>query len=208
MAVFTPSYPLTLPTATGVKTQNFGLRRTTSITQSPFTLQQQVYQHSGEQWGATMTLPPMLKDTASIWLSFFLQLRGVRGTFKIGDQDRKTIQGTATGTVRVNGASQVGNQVALDGFTASRANVFKAGDYIQINSYVYMVTENVTANGSGEANVKIEPALRTGVEPINNNTTVIYLNTTTLMRLDSNEFNWDTDHVSKYGISFSCSEAL
>ena len=208
MAVFTPSYPLTLPTATGIKTQNWGLKRVVAMTQSPFTLQQQVYQHSGEQWKTTMSLPPMLKDNASIWLAFFMQLRGMRGTFKLGDQDRKTIQGTATGTVLVNGASQTGNQVALDGFTASRANVFKAGDYIQINSYVYMVTENVTANGSGEANVKIEPALRTGIEPINNNTTVIYLNTTTIMRLDSNEFNWDTDHVSKYGISFSCSEAL
>ena len=208
MAVFTPSYPLTLPTATGIKTQNWGLKRVVAMTQSPFTLQQQVYQHSGEQWKTTMSLPPMLKDNASVWLAFFMQLRGMRGTFKLGDQDRKTIQGTATGTVLVNGASQTGNQVALDGFTASRANVFKAGDYIQINSYLYMVTENVTANGSGEANVKIEPALRNGIEPINNNTTVIYLNTTTIMRLDSNEFNWDTDHVSKYGISFSCSEAL
>lgn len=208
MAVFTPSYPLTLPTATGVTTQNFGLRRTVAITQSPFTAQQQVFEHEGSQWNATITLPPMLKDKASIWLSFFLQLRGFRGTFKLGDQDRKTIQGTATGTVRINGASQTGNQVALDGFTASRANVFLAGDYIQINSYMYMVTANVTANGSGEANVKIEPALRTGIEPINNDTTVIYLNTTTLMRLDSNELNWDTNQVSLYGISFSCSEAL
>ena len=208
MAVFTPSYPLTLPTATGIRTQNWGLRRITSLTQSPFTLQQQVYQHSGEQWNTTMTLPPMLKDKASIWLSFFLQLRGVRGTFKIGDQDRKTIQGTATGTVRVNGASQTGNQVALDGFTASRSNVFKAGDYIQINSYMYMVTEDVSADGSGEANVKIEPALRQGIETINDDTLVVYLNTTTIMRLDSNDFNWDTDQVSKYGISFACSEAL
>ena len=208
MAVFTPSYPLTLPTATGIRTQNWGLRRITSLTQSPFTLQQQVYQHSGEQWNTTMTLPPMLKDKASIWLSFFLQLRGVRGTFKIGDQDRKTIQGTATGTVRVNGASQTGNQVALDGFTASRSNVFKAGDYIQINSYMYMVTEDVSADGSCEANVKIEPALRQGIETINDDTLVVYLNTTTIMRLDSNEFNWDTDQVSKYGISFACSEAL
>ena len=178
------------------------------MTQSPFTAQQQVFEHEGSQWNATITLPPMLKDKASIWLSFFLQLRGFRGTFKLGDQDRKTIQGTATGTVRINGAGQTGNQVALDGFTASRANVFLAGDYIQINSYMYMVTANVTANGSGEANVKIEPALRTGIEPINNDTTVIYLNTTTLMRLDSNELNWDTNKVSLYGISFSCSEAL
>ena len=32
--------------------------------------------------------------------------------------------------------------------------------------------------------------------------------TTTIMRLDSNELNWDTNKVSVYGISFSCSESL
>ena len=208
MASYTPSYPLTLPTVTGITTQNWGLERVVAVTESPFTNQEQVYEHEGAQWRATFTLPPMKKESAAVWLAFLMSLRGRRGTFKIGDQDRKTIQGTATGTVRVNGASQVGNQVALDGFTASRANVFKAGDYIQINSYVYMVTEDVSADGSGEANVKIEPALRQGIETINNDTTVVYLNTTTIMRLDSNEFSWDTDHVSKYGISFACSEAL
>tara|TARA_A100000172_G_C3000401_1_gene96060 strand:+ start:118 stop:744 length:627 start_codon:yes stop_codon:yes gene_type:complete len=208
MAVFTPSYPLTLPTATGITTQNWGLNRVVAVTESPFTLQQQIFEHEGSQWRCTMTLPPMKKDKAAIWLAFFMSLRGRRGTFKMGDQDRKTIQGTATGTVRVNGASQTGNQVALDGFTASRANVFKAGDYIQINSYVYMVIEDVSANGSGEANVKIEPALRSTIETINNDDTVVYTNTTTIMRLDSNEFNWDTDKVSNYGISFACSEVL
>jgi len=208
MAVFTPSYPLTLPTATGFTTQNFGLRRVVALTSSPFTAQQQVYQHQGEQWKATFTLPPMLKNNASIWLGFLLQLRGVRGTFKIGDQDRKTIQGVATGTIKVNGASQTGNQVALDGFANTTNNVFKAGDYIQINSYLYMVTEDVNSNGSGQANVKIEPSLRSGIETINDNTTIIYTNTTTIMRLDTNHTDWNTDRVSKYGISFSCSESL
>ena len=208
MAVYTPSYPLTLPTATGVTTQNFGLTRTTAVSVSPFTKQEQVFQHEGEQWKATFTLPPMKKDKAAIWLSFLMSLRGRRGTFKLGDQDRKTIQGTATGTVRVNGASQTGNSINLDGFTASRANVFLAGDYIQINSYLYMVSANVTANGSGEATVYVEPSLRTGIEAINDNTTVIYSNTTTVMRLDTNFTNWDSNHVSVYGISFACSEAL
>ena len=150
----------------------------------------------------------MLKVDAAPIIAFLLQLRGRRGTFSLGDQDRKTIQGTATGTIRVNGASQTGNQVALDGFTASRSNVFKAGDYIQINSYLYMVTEDVSANGSGEANVKIEPALRQGIETIANDATVVYSNTKTLFRLDSNETGWDTDQVSKYGISLSATEAL
>jgi len=208
MAVFTPSYPLTLPTATGIQTQRFALTRIVGVSQSPFTRQEQVIQHQGEYWSATVQLPPMLKDNASQWLAFLLQLRGRRGTFKLGDQDRKTIQGVATGTIRVNGASQTGNQVALDGFAVSTNNVFKAGDYIQINSYLYMVTEDVNSNGSGEADVKIEPSLRSGLETIADDDTVLYTNTTTLMRLDSNEVAWDTDQVSKYGISFACSEAL
>ena len=208
MASYTPSYPLTLPTVTGIKTQNFGLTRTISVSQSPFTKQEQVYQHEGEQWKATFTLPPMKKDSASIWLAFLMSLRGRRGTFKIGDQDRKTIQGTATGTVLVRGAAQTRNAINLDGFTASRANVFLAGDYIQINSYLYMVSANVTADGSGQATVYVEPSLRTGIEAINDNTTVVYSNTTTVMKLDTNELNWDTNNVSVYGISFSCSESL
>ena len=208
MAVFTPSYPLTLPTATGIQTQRFALTRIVGVSQSPFTRQEQVIQHQGEYWSATVQLPPMLKNNASQWLAFLLQLRGRRGTFKLGDQDRKTIQGVATGTIRVNGASQTGNQVALDGFALSTNNVFKAGDYIQINSYLYMVTEDVNSNGSGEADVKIEPSLRSGLETIADDDTVLYTNTTTLMRLDSNEVAWDTDQVSKYGISFACSEAL
>ena len=208
MAVYTPSYPLTLPTATGIQTQRFALTRIVGVSQSPFTRQEQVIQHQGEYWSATLQLPPMLKDNASQWLAFLLQLRGRRGTFKLGDQDRKTIQGVATGTIRVNGASQTGNQIALDGFALSTNNVFKAGDYIQINSYLYMVTEDVNSNGSGEADVKIEPSLRSGLETIADDDTVLYTNTTTLMRLDSNEVAWDTDQVSKYGISFACSEAL
>lgn len=208
MAVYTPTYPLTLPTATGIQTQRFALTRIVGVSQSPFTRQEQVIQHQGEYWSATVQLPPMLKDNASQWLAFLLQLRGRRGTFKLGDQDRKTIQGVATGTIRVNGASQTGNQVALDGFAVSTNNVFKAGDYIQINSYLYMVTEDVNSNGSGEADVKIEPSLRSGLETIADDDTVLYTNTTTLMRLDSNEVAWDTDQVSKYGISFACSEAL
>jgi 3D (Asp-Asp-Asp) domain-containing protein len=199
---------LTLPTATGIVTQNFSLTRAVAVTTSPFTFQTQVHQHQGEFWRTVISLPPMLRANANIWLSFLLQLRGRRGTFKIGDQDAKTITGAATGTIRVNGASQTGNQVALDGFANSTSNVFKAGDYIQIGSYLYMVIEDVSSNASGEADVKIEPALRSSLETIADDTTVIYSNTTTIMRLDTNELGWQTDKVSKYGISFSASEAL
>ena len=208
MASYTPSYPLTLPTVTGITTQNWGMERVVAVTESPFTNQEQIFEHEGAQWKATFTLPPMKKESASIWLAFLMSLRGRRGTFKIGDQDRKTIQGVATGTILVNGASQTGNAINLDGFANSTNNVFKAGDYIQINSYLYMISANVNSNSSGEATVYVEPSLRSGIEVINDNTTVIYTNTTTVMRLDSNELNCDTNKVSVYGISFACSEYL
>ena len=208
MASYTPSYPLTLPTVTGIKTQNWAMERVVAVTESPFTNQEQVFEHEGAQWKATFTLPPMKKESASVWLAFLMSLRGRRGTFKIGDQDRKTIQGVATGTILVNGASQTGNAINLDGFANSTNNVFKAGDYIQINSYLYMISADVNSNSSGEATVYVEPSLRSGIEVINDNTTVIYTNTTTVMRLDSNELNWDTNNVSVYGISFACSEDL
>ena len=208
MASYTPSYPLTLPTVTGITTQNWGMERVVAVTESPFTNQEQIFEHEGAQWKATFTLPPMKKESAAVWLAFLMSLRGRRGTFKIGDQDRKTIQGVATGTILVNGASQTGNAINLDGFANSTNNVFKAGDYIQINSYLYMISANVNSNSSGEATVYVEPSLRSGIEVINDNTTVIYTNTTTVMRLDSNELNWDTNKVSVYGISFACSEDL
>ena len=208
MASYTPSYPLTLPTVTGITTQNLGLERVVAVTESPFTNQEQVYEHEGAQWRATFTLPPMKKESAAVWLAFLMSLRGRRGTFKIGDQDRKTIQGVATGTILVNGDAQTGNAINLDGFANSTNNVFKAGDYIQINSYLYMVSADVNSDASGEATVYVEPSLRTGIEAINDNTTVLYSNTTTLMRLDSNELNWNTNNVSVYGISFACSESL
>lgn len=208
MASYTPSYPLTLPTVTGITTQNWAMERVVAVTESPFTNQEQIFEHEGAQWRATFTLPPMKKESAAVWLAFLMSLRGRRGTFKIGDQDRKTIQGVATGTIRVNGAAQTGNAINLDGFANSTNNVFKAGDYIQINSYLYMVSADVNSNASGEATVYVEPSLRTGIEAINDDTTVVYSNTTTVMRLDSNELNWDTNNVSLYGISFACSEAL
>ncbi len=62
---------------------------------------------------------------------------------------------------------------------------------------MYMVTADVSANGSGEADVKIEPSLRQGIETIANDATVTYTNAKTIKRLDNKDTGWDTDKVSK-----------
>ena len=209
MAVFNPSYPLDIPTVSGFINSKLQLLRTTAVTTSSFTYQSQVQQFEGEVWTADFRLAPMRRADAALWQAFFVQLRGRRGTFRLGDPDNTSLLGAATGTIRVNGASQVGNQVALDGFANSTTDVFKKGDYIQINSYMYLVTDDASSNGSGEADVKIEPALRQSIETISDNTIITYGSSAkTVWRMDDNTLGWDGDRVSRYGFNFSCTEAL
>ena len=85
-----PTFPLTLPTTTGITRSNFNLQRVVGMSQSPFTGQQQVYEHSFALWSSTITLAPMRRATASEYQTFFMQLHGMRGTFLMGDPDAKT----------------------------------------------------------------------------------------------------------------------
>ena len=209
MVAFTPTYPLTIPTTPGFSHSNIRLAKSIGITTSIFTFHSQVQQFDGEVWTGEFKLPPMIRSQAGQWQAFFMQLRGRRGTFRLGDPDNTSLLGAATGTIRVNGASQVGNQVALDGFANSTTDVFKKGDYIQINSYMYLVTDDASSNGSGEADVKIEPALRQSIETISDNTIITYGSSAkTVWRMDDNTLGWDGDRVSRYGFNFSCTEAL
>ena len=209
MATFTPTYPISFPTEVGFTKSSLKLARNVALTTSIFTFQQQTHQFAGECWQLEATLAPMKRTNAKKFQAWLTQLRGRQGTFSLGDPDNKSLLGVATGTIRVNGASQTGNQVALDGFANSTDNVLKQGDYIQINSYMYLVTEDVNSNGSGEANVKIEPALRGGIETINDNTQVVYGSAAkTVWRLNANDIGWDSDRASVYGFSFSCTEVL
>lgn len=83
--------------------------------------------------------------------------------------------GTKDGTPLVNGASQTGSSLVTDGWTASSA-VLKRGDIITIEGVYrvhpetkqstgvlqqFVVTEDVTADGSGNATVKISPSIVT-----------------------------------------------
>lgn len=69
---------------------------------------------------------------------------------------------TALGTPLVNGASQAGSSLIIDGLTAGVT--VKAGLFfsmtISSRNYLHAVTDDVTANGSGQATLSIAPMLR------------------------------------------------
>ena len=70
------SYPLSLPTHTGITSIEFRAINTVAYSRSPFTLAGQAHAYSGEAWEADITLPPMNRDDAEQWIAFLISLRG------------------------------------------------------------------------------------------------------------------------------------
>lgn len=205
-----PSYPLTMPTNVGIKASEFGLVRSVGLTVSPFTGQQQTYINSFALWRAVYNLPLMNRQRASEWMSFLSELNGRYGTFLAGDQDCKTIQGVASGTILVNGEHSIGaTSIAMDGFALSTNNVFKKGDYLQFgsgsSSKLHIVTANANSNASGQSTIEIQPPLKTA---LSDNSSVTYTNTKAVFRLDENNVNWQANETGLFSISFSCTESI
>lgn len=206
------TYPLTFPTQTGVANIELSALNSVAISQSPFTFSQQVVRHSGARWGAVISIPTTKRDDAEYWNSFLLRLRGKFGTFLLGDPNGATPRGsasTAAGTPVVNGASQTGNELAIDGLPLSATGYLKAGDYIQLGSgstsRLHKVLEDVDTNASGEATLNLWPDLRSSPA---DGATVVVSNAKGQFRLSDNETNWKINNAGFYSITFSAMEAL
>lgn len=214
------TFPLSTPTNIGIANIVLGAESAFAVSQSPFTFVQQVVKHPGERWKASISLPPMKRIDSEPWVSFLLSLNTVQyvsgvgyyGTFLLGDPNGADAQGSAStlpGTPLVNGGSQTGNTLVIDGCPASKTGYLKAGDYIQLgsgsSSRLYKVLTDTNTNGSGQATLDIWPALRTSPS---DNDSVVVSNAKGLFRLSSNIQQWEINDISSYGISFDCVEAL
>jgi len=206
------SYPLALPTVAGISSINLRAVNAVSISQSPFTFKQQVIAHQGQRWEAEVTLPPMQRADAETWVSFLVSLQGSRGTFTMGDPNASTARGSASstpGTPVVNGASQTGQSLDIDGVPASSTGYLKAGDYIQLgggsSATLHKVLQDVDSDGSGRATLELWPYIR--IAP-SDDATVIVGNAVGAFRLAGNQTDWSINNASFYGITFAAVEAV
>lgn len=203
------TYPLALPTTTGIAKIRISANNVVGVSQSPFTSKQQVYKFTGQFWEAEISLPPMKRETAEYWISFLLKLNGSYGTFLLGDPNGATARGVATGTPLVKGASQTGNQLITDGWTINTTGILKAGDYIQLGSgssaKLHKVLDDVNSNGSGEATLTIWPDLRSAPS---DNAAIVVSGAKGVFRLSTNQQDWDVNEASIYGMTFPAREAL
>lgn len=206
------SYPLSTPTNKTIAEIRLIARNVVGVSTSPFSFKQQTYQFSGQRWEADIQLPAMQRDNAEEWVAFLMSLYGQKGTFLLGDPLGATAQGsasTAAGTPVVNGASQTGGTLAIDGLPASATNYLKAGDYIQLGSgatsQLYKVLTDASSNGSGEATLDIWPNLRSSPA---DGATVVVANAKGVFRLNDNATSWDINRMALYGIAFGAVESL
>jgi len=203
------SYPLALPTHTGFA--QIELRATNAVAygRSPFTFAGQAFAYSGQMWQADITLPPMKRADAEQWVAWLLSLRGQLGTFLMGDPNGATARGAATGTPLVNGGSQTGGSLVIDGAATSVTGWLKAGDYIQLgsngSSTLHKVLADVNSDSSGNVTLDIWPHIRTAPA---DNATVTVSNAKGLFRLSSNEQAWSVNEAAIYGMTFAAMEAV
>lgn len=206
------SYPLTLPTASGIAKINLRAVNSVSISESPFTFKQQVIAHTGQRWEAEISMPPMQRADAEQWISFLVSLNGVKGTFLLGDPNAATPRGSASttpGTPVVNGASQTGDSLTIDGCPVSATGYLKAGDYIQLgggsSATLHKVLTDVDTNDSGQATLDLWPYIRTAPD---DDATLVVSNAKGLFRLASNQTDWSISNASIYGVTFPALEAI
>jgi hypothetical protein len=204
------SYPLTMPTVTGIATIEMRAINAVAYSRSPFTFSGQVHAYAGQMWQADVSLPPMRRGDAEVWLYWLVSLKGQLGTFKLGDPLGCMPRGSArdADTILVDGTVSSGGSIGINSAPTSRTNYLMAGDYVQIgagiNQQLFKVLQNVSTDGSGTATLDVWPNVRSS---IGNATSVKVQDTTGLFRLSSNEQSWSANQAI-YGITFGASEAL
>lgn len=141
----------------------WGIQYNVQTFTSPFTQQQQVRALRGDYWYLQITTSQYRRyfEAEGIAIESFLnQLRGGTNTFLYNDPDYRGARGVATGSPVVNGAGQTGNSLATSGWTANITNILRSGDYFTVNGELKRLISDANSNGSGQATLNFEPALR------------------------------------------------
>lgn len=174
----------------GINSMTMRLTSAVSMSRSPFTFNQQVYQHQGVQWEAEVSLPPLNRAEAKQVEAFFAGLRGMSTTFTMGNPLHDIV---AVGSIDSAAAGAV--QVTVSGFSGA-----VAGDYFELNGSLHIITEVVNST-----TLKIMPPIRSAISSAVSMDFSLPQGT---WRLASNSIDWSINQASIYGFTFACVEAL
>ena len=194
----------TMPSDPGFDELDMQLDHIVGMSISDITKEAQTVDYGVGQWKATAVLPRMSDSESRPWRGFINSLRGKLNTFQMPDPDRAAPLGTGNGTPLVNGASQTGNSLITDGW-ANGEVVLKAGDLFQVGNYFYEIESDVTSDGSGNATLTFNPALKAAPS---DNDSITVNDCSTKMRLTSNATSVIVSNVGNVRITLNFEEAI
>jgi len=206
------TYPIDPPAALIAADIHYTMKTIVARSISPFTHGEQVYVHPGQWWDMEISVLPGPRQTLEDVIAFLGLLNGGEGTFKFAPPDGSTPLGTATGTPIIRSASQSGQVLVTTGWTASLANILKAGDWLSIISGTNpqpRLYKNLLATGTdsgGVASLTLWPRIR--IPAPASGATVTVNSAHGIWRLASNESAWDITNAVNYGITIAATEAL
>ncbi len=156
----TYSFPIIRPSA-----QEWALRNFTAVHESPFNGEIATQDRDGEHWLLRMAWDDLEGTRRHELLAFLFKLNGAQHRFTVQDFSFLR-QGAGGGSPLVQGGSQTGKSLIIDGASNNITDWLKAGDKISVAGLLHSVDDDVNTNGSGVATINVSP--RIFVSPANN----------------------------------------
>lgn len=153
-----------------------------SITQehvSPLTGAVQTQELPGAHWQARVEYLNVAEDDCRLLWAFVGLMRGRAGRVYVPNFGRPSPEGIGGGSPLVNGGSQTGATLVVDAAPLSTTGWLVPGDFVGVGGELYMVTDDVDTDGSGNASIPIAPPLRNS--PTNNAAVTLTSPTVTMM---------------------------
>lgn len=162
----------------------------------------QARQIDGQKFKLTARFPVMTRAEFAPIKAFIMKQRSQLESFTFIPPTVSDAQGSASGTISVNGALTAGTTTAtIDGMATSTNGILKAGDYFRFTGQqkVYMAVADLNSDGTGEGTLTFEPPLRANVA---DNNVLIYdsVDFTVSLTNDVQEYSIGTSNYFQYEI--------
>ncbi len=195
------------PTTKNPTVFNFASNRPNSTT---YTLsgKRSVKQFAAQYFSFSVQMPPMQQSDFQAFHAFLVKQKGSFDTFTFQYPLNNLGADKNNASVVVNGVHAIGDStIAMDGFTVSTNDVFKAGDLIKFNGHnkVYMVTGDANSSAGGAATISIEPPLQAALA---NNEDIDTNQPSFTVALVQDDLLYATDASGFFSLSFDVREVL
>lgn len=195
--------PIAMPAAPGNREISWVMDSVVARSSSPFSLTEQVYAWPGQRWSVVLKLPPMEKNDALAWQTFFADLNGAEGTFWVGESAFIHTSEVDFGTPYLDGDHTSGAAVSTAGWNPLQRVLYK-GQKIEIAGRIRQVIADCYSDDAGTAIVKCWPHARSLASGI----PLVWYQPKGVFRARSvPEFTWDKNRVQS-GFQFSADEVI